>query len=46
MVVTAHQHGADDSGGYELSHPPSETRRKADKRSIGVGKTTSARQAA
>jgi hypothetical protein len=46
MVVTAHQHGAGDSGGFKLLDPPSENRRKADKRSVSVGKTTTARQAA
>ncbi len=35
------QHGADDSGGFHSSwEPPSEKRRKADKRSARIGKTT------
>jgi hypothetical protein len=48
MVATAHQHGADDSGGIQNKklNSPKEKRRKADKKSVCSGKVTKAWQVA
>jgi hypothetical protein len=48
MVATAHQHGADDSGGVQNKklNSPKEKRRKADKKSVRNGKATTAGQVA